>query len=175
MKNVEVLPAKIENLSEVKKLLHETAEWLNRKGSTQWAGLLKGEDVHNIEEAINRKEVYLVYRSGQLVGTFALWDKQTHWDQDFWGEDLTVDFYYLHRLALSANEHGRGSGSLLLEKAKEIADLNQKSGLRLDCVASNDYLNRFYKKNGFKLVGTVDQYNNGEDLQDYHLYFWKNN
>jgi ribosomal protein S18 acetylase RimI-like enzyme len=174
MMNINVVPAQLKDLSLVKRLLFETAEWLNKKGSTQWAGLLKGEDVHNIEGAIERQEVFLVNRSENIVGTFALWSKQTAWDKDFWGIDETSDVYYLHRLALSADEHGRNSGSLLLDKAIEVAVRDEKSGLRLDCVASNDYLNSFYKRNGFIFVGSVEQYDNGEDLQDYHLYFWEN-
>lgn len=173
MTDIKVVPAQPKDLSLVKRLLFETAEWLNKKGSTQWAGLLSGEDVHNIEGAIDRQEVFLVYRSESIVGTFALWSKQTHWDKDFWGADETSDFFYLHRLALSANEHGMNSGNILLDKAKEIAASKKKVGLRLDCVASNHYLNSFYQKNGFKFVGSVEQYDNGVDLQDYHLYFWE--
>ncbi|SFC21137.1 Acetyltransferase (GNAT) domain-containing protein [Alkalibacterium subtropicum] len=174
MTEIKGVPAQPKDLNLVKQLLFETAEWLNKKGSTQWAGLLKGEDVHNIEGAIERQEVFLVYRSEKVVGTFALWSKQTTWDKDFWGKDETRDYYYLHRLALSADEHGRKSGSTLLDKAKEIAISENKSGLRLDCVASNYYLNSFYSKNGFVYVGVVEQYDNGVDQQDYHLYFWEN-
>ncbi|OJF91011.1 N-acetyltransferase [Alkalibacterium sp. 20] len=174
MGDAKVVQAQLEDLNKVKTLLFETAKWLNDKGSTQWAGLLKGEDVHNIQEAIKRKEVYLVYHSDFLVGTFALWSKQTAWDEDFWGRDSTNDVLYLHRLALSEGEHGKNTGNLLLDKAKEVARLEKKSGLRLDCVASNRYLNAFYKNNEFNQVGSVEQYDNGEDLQDYHLYFWEN-
>lgn len=175
MNDVKVVEAQLKDLNHIKKVLFETAEWLNKKGSTQWAGLLKGEDVHNIEAAINRKEVFLVYNADDILGTFALWSKQTAWDKDFWGIDDTQDYFYLHRLALSAGEHGRNSGKLLLDKAKDIAKQNNKSGLRLDCIASNKYLNLFYQNNGFEFVGTVNEYDNGEDIQNYHLYFWKNN
>ena len=174
MANIEVVPAQTKDLKLVKRLLFETAEWLNKKGSTQWAGLLKGEDVHNIEAAIDRQEVFLVYRSQNVVGTFALWSKQTDWDKDFWGEDESSDIFYLHRLALSADEHGKNSGNILLDKAKDITKAENKSGLRLDCVASNEYLNAFYRRNGFEFVGSVEEYDNGVNLQDYHLYSWEN-
>ena len=170
-----VIEAQLEDVDLVKSLLYDTAKWLSEKGSTQWAGLLKGEDVHNIEGAIKRKEVFLVYKSDKLIGTFALWSRQTEWDRDFWGVDEAEDILYLHRLALTKDEHGNNSGSLLLDKAKEVAVSKNKKGLRLDCIASNKFLNQYYKNNGFELVGAVDQYDNGVDLKDYHLYYWNNN
>src|SRR5690554_178595 len=147
-----VIEAELKDLDRVKRLLYDTALWLSEKGSTQWSGLLKGEDVHNIEGAIERKEVFLVYKSDKLIGTFALWSKQTEWDKDFWGVDESTDDFYLHRLALSSDEHGNNAGNLLLSKAKEVAAEKNKNGLRLDCIASNKYLNQFYKNNGFELV-----------------------
>ncbi|GEK92230.1 GNAT family N-acetyltransferase [Alkalibacterium kapii] len=174
MDKAQVKTAQLNDLSLVRKLLTDTAKWLREKGSTQWAGLLKGEDVHNIEEAIKRKEVFLVYRSQKIIGTFALWSTQTKWDQELWGENESNDFLYLHRLALGNNEHGRNAGSILLDKAKEITISKDKKGLRLDCLADNTYLNTFYKKNDFSFQKGVKGYFNGIDHKDYHLYYWEN-
>lgn len=158
----------------IKSLLHETAVWLNKKGSTQWSGLLRGEDVHNIKEAIQRKEVFIVDNGEEIIGTFALWNKQTNWDKDLWGEEASTDYLYLHRVALSPDAHGNNNGKLLLDAAKEVARKQNRTEIRLDCIASNDYLNKFYSRNGFIYLNTIKEYDNGEGLQDYNIYSWKN-
>lgn len=170
MDDIVIKNASLEDVSTIKGILYDTAVWLNKKGSSQWAGLLKGEDVHNIQKAIEKKEVFVVYKDKELIGTFALWDKQTNWDIDLWGEDSNHNYYYLHRIAVDRNSKEKNKGSNLIEGAKSTAVENNKRGIRLDCIASNDYLNKFYKLNGFRFVKTITDYDNGEGLQDYNLY-----
>lgn len=165
--------ATLKDSRKIKDILFKTATWLNEKGSKQWSGLLKGEDVHNIEEAINREEVYLVYVEDKLIGTFALWDKQTGWDKDLWNENESRDYLYLHRIALSEDSHGKNLGKELLNSAKQIARDANKKGIRLDCIASNRHLNNYYQSNGFTYFKTIKNYDNGEGLQDYNLFYWK--
>ncbi|MCP4090922.1 MAG: GNAT family N-acetyltransferase, partial [Gammaproteobacteria bacterium] len=165
--------ATAEDLSTIKGILYETAVWLSKKGSTQWAGLLKGEDVHNVQQAIEKKEVFLAYSHNEVIGTFALWDKQTKWDIDLWGLENHEDFYYLHRIAVDRTKKEGKKGYNLIEGAKEIARHNQKKGIRLDCIATNNQLNSFYNAHGFTFVKTIKDYDNGEGLQDYNLYQWE--
>jgi GNAT superfamily N-acetyltransferase len=172
MNQIIVKEAEVSDIPKIKKILHSTALWLNKKGSEQWAGLLRGEDVHNIQEAVERKEVYLVTKEDAILGTFALWDNQTPWDIDLWGEEESRKYLYLHRIALESNQHGKNRGKLLLEGAQSIARKSEIRGIRLDCIASNPNLNEFYQANGFDYVKTIHAYNNGEGLQDYNLYVW---
>ncbi|GAA0481405.1 GNAT family N-acetyltransferase [Alkalibacterium sp. s-m-22] len=173
MNQIIVKEAEVSDIAKIKKILHSTAVWLNHKGSEQWAGLLKGEDVHNIQAAVERKEVYLAYKDKSILGTFALWDKQTPWDIDLWGEEKSRKYLYLHRIALDSDQHGKNRGKFLLEAAQLIAKESGKQGIRLDCIAGNPNLNSFYQANEFEYVKTVHDYDNGEGLQDYNLYEWK--
>ncbi|MCC5894799.1 MAG: GNAT family N-acetyltransferase [Alkalibacterium sp.] len=173
MDEILIKEAKGEDVSTIKGILYDTAVWLKKKGSTQWAGLLKGEDVHNIQKAIEKKEVFLVYSNNEVIGTFALWDVQTEWDKDLWGTADHNNYYYLHRIAVDRSRPEKSKGRRLIEGAKEIAALNHKKGIRLDCIASNDRLNAFYSNHNFRYVNTVKDYDNGEGLQDYNLYEWK--
>lgn len=170
LSDLEIKTATSEDAEEIKSLLYDTAVWISKKGSSQWAGLLKGEDVHGVSSAIDRGEVFLVYLKKTLIGTLALWDKQTAWDRDLWGENTSNDYYYLHRIAVERNQHGKNNGKYLLEAAKKMSDNHQKTGIRLDCIADKPYLNKFYRSNGFTFVNTVKDYDNGEGLQDYNLY-----
>ena len=133
-------------------ILTETAEWLAAKGSSQWSDLLSGKDVHNTQRAIERNEVYLVKQDQQVMGMFVLWDEQSAWDKTLWGIDESHHTYYLHRITLTKNAHGKNLGKSLMEAALEISRIDQKEKVRLDCMADNLYLNTFYKKSGFKLL-----------------------
>lgn len=168
--DIEIKTATSEDAEEIKALLYETAVWISKKGSSQWAGLLKGEDVHGVSSAIDRGEVYLVYLKEEFIGTLALWDKQTAWDRDLWEEDTSSDYYYLHRIAVEKSQHGKGMGKYLLKAAKILGKDNNKLGIRLDCIADKPYLNKFYSSNGFTFVKTIKDYDNGEGLQNYNLY-----
>ncbi|MCC5889249.1 MAG: GNAT family N-acetyltransferase [Alkalibacterium sp.] len=170
MNEIKIITAETDDLDLINSLLYDTALWIKEKGSTQWAGLLKGEDVHGVSSAIERNEVHLVYLNSELVGTLALWDKQTDWDSDLWGENDSREFYYLHRIAVEKNQHGKDRGKLLIDAAKRLCKSNGKKGIRLDCIASKPYLNNFYEANGFHFVKTIYNYDNGEGLQDYNLY-----
>lgn len=173
MNKIEVKPAAAEQLKEVKAILYDTALWLSGKGSEQWKGLLKGEDVHNVSRAIDLQQVYLAVQNGRPAGTFTLFERQSEWDSDLWGEEKEKDVLYLHRIAVAKVCHGKGIGSQLIDAAKNIARQSEKSGIRLDCIRGNSKLNTFYQDNGFTFVSTVKDYDNGEGLQDYNLYEWK--
>ncbi|EXJ24489.1 acetyltransferase, GNAT family [Alkalibacterium sp. AK22] len=173
MNSIEVNVAATSQLEVVEQILYDTAVWLNSKGSEQWKGLLKGEDVHNVRQAIERKQVFLAFTGKKPVGTFTLFDTQSEWDADLWSELKVENCVYLHRIAVEKSCHGKNVGAQLIEAAKRIASQKEKKAIRLDCIGNNSKLNAFYQANGFTYVSTVKDYNNGEGLQDYNLYEWK--
>ena len=89
------------DMTEVMRLLVNTAEWLLSKGSTQWNGLLKGEDSCNTPEAISRGEVYIFKQDLRTAGMVMLLKEPNAWDRELWGERaLDGSAIYLHRLAV---------------------------------------------------------------------------
>lgn len=146
--------AQKEDYEKVMEILSDTANWLNHKGSTQWSDLLAGEDVHNIKSAIENKEVYLVRQQAVLIGMFALWKRQSEWDQLLWGGKPINNVSYLHRLTLTKSAHGQKLGVQLINSALDTAKQNKINRVRLDCLADNQYLNKLYKNSGFQLKAT---------------------
>jgi ribosomal protein S18 acetylase RimI-like enzyme len=61
--------------------------------------------------------------------------------------------------------HGKGVGASLLKKAVEIAIKKNKDVIWLGVWQKNDKAFRFYKKNGFVIVGS-QQFALGTDVQD---------
>lgn len=162
--------AKTEHLEMIESLLKETALWLKAKGSLQWNGILEGKDNHDTARAIDRGEVFYGTLDNELVGMFILWERQSEWDAALWGTDQGNDFYYLHRLNIKRDKAGIGIPKMMINAAKDYAEKKQKRALRLDCIAENEFLNRMYRNEGFKLIDCKEDFNAGEQINDFNLY-----
>ncbi|WP_256758047.1 GNAT family N-acetyltransferase [Cohnella sp. WQ 127256] len=147
--------AEPEDTQEIMRLLVNTAEWLLRKGSSQWSHLLRGEDSHNTPEAINRGEVYLFNQEEQTVGMVILLQKPNSWDHDLWGERANDDqAIYVHRLAINRKFAGKGYGKHMMKWIEDTgASQLDKGVIRLDCLAHNEVLNEFYSGLGYEHIG----------------------
>lgn len=162
--------AKTEHLEMIEVLLKETALWLKSKGSLQWNGILEGKDNHDTASAIDRGEVFYGTLDNELVGMFILWEHQSEWDAALWGTDQGNDFYYLHRLNIKREKAGMGIPQMMINAAKDYAEKKQKRALRLDCIAENEFLNRMYRNENFELVDCKEDFNAGEQINDFNLY-----
>jgi GNAT superfamily N-acetyltransferase len=133
-------------------ILEEATRWLHSRGlPTGWpipypAGVLF--------EHVARSELYLVDRGDDgVVATVTLqWE-----DVRFWGE-RPPDACYFHHFAVRRSAAGHGVGGEVVRWAERTARSRGRSFLRLDCVADDPKLIRYYETRGFerrgeKLVG----------------------
>ncbi|MFC6552227.1 GNAT family N-acetyltransferase [Cohnella cellulosilytica] len=137
------------------RLLVNTAEWLLRKGSTQWSALLRGEDTYNTPEAVNRGEVYIFRNDRDIAGMVILMEEPNAWDRHLWaGKAEDGSAVYLHRLAVNRKYAGRDVGKQIMLWAENAApEQLGKRLIRLDCMASIPALNEFYRKLNYDYVG----------------------
>ncbi|MFE8699991.1 GNAT family N-acetyltransferase [Cytobacillus sp. FJAT-54145] len=148
----------IHDCDQVIKMLKEIALWMKKNGINQWKFLLEGGDDEEIKEAISKQETFIVTKNNQLIATFTLLNTQSEWDQHIWGEDISNNVLYLHRLAIIPTYMKKRIGKELLDWiVTNVRD--DKKYLRLDCVASNSKLNQFYQNYGFDLIGCKDDHN----------------
>jgi L-amino acid N-acyltransferase YncA len=98
---------------------------------------------------VPRHEVYVAEEDGQVVGFAALSSDMLMW-------------IYVHPSA-----QGRGAGSALLAKAKEL----RPDGFRLWTFQRNEGARRFYERHGCRLVQLTDGAGNEEREPD-ALYAW---
>lgn len=162
--------ASIEETQLAMSLLKESAEWLKESGSSQWSDVLQGEDRHGLADAVAKGEVYFFYNKNQLIGMTAAWVKPTDWDKLLW-ENIGFDQIacYLHRVIIRPSYRGKDYGQELLSALK-VKFRNEVSELRLDCLASNRKLIRFYTGNEFINVGSSkDSNGNKFELFSYML------
>lgn len=91
---------------------------------------------------------------GAPVGTMTLRETPP---AGFWDlVDDPADGLYLSRLAVDRRFAGRGLGAWLLDAAGGEAAALGKAWLRLDAWKTNTRLHAYYRRQGFRLVGTVE-------------------
>jgi len=135
-------------------MLKQVALWLKEHDINQWRFLLEGGDDAEIEQAISNQETYMILKDDHLVATFTLLSKPSEWDQHIWGDDVSANSLYLHRLAVIPTYMKIGLGSMILAWIQN--NVRDKDFIKLDCVADNRKLNTFYKNNNFEFVGVTD-------------------
>ena len=141
--------ARGEDADAVYQLLHDAAVWLSARGIEQWKpGALPRRVV---EDGIARGEVFVVRAADTLVATLQLEES----DPGTWGSDAG-DALYVHRLCVGRTRAGDGLGLRLLDWAGGATRARGRRLLRLDCVATNDALRRYYARAGFAERGEVD-------------------
>lgn len=158
--NFTVRTATTKDTEAVIQLLRGAASWLDEKGISQWSYLQNGGEDHEIKEGIAAGTTYVVENSDDnLVATFNFSSDQNEWDVGMWGErdDLA---YYIHRLAVHKDHHHNQIGRKILAWIDRNIQL-QNGHVRLDCVASNQVLNDFYRSLGYRFVGHIGE---GQDI-----------
>lgn len=147
--------AKPEDTKEVSAILVETAQWLLNRGSSQWSGLLTGEDSHNTADAVLNGDVFICKSNTDIAGMVILLRQPSAWDVKLWEEEAFNQdgSLYLHRLAISRKYANLGLGASILEWCESGIRFVGKSRIRLDCIADNSTLNQFYSQHGYTYRG----------------------
>jgi ribosomal protein S18 acetylase RimI-like enzyme len=144
-----VVQASPEDVEEVCDLLAEAAAWMRGRGIEQWPRRFPRTQ---IAESVARGETYLARLGDATAGTLALeWE-----DPLFWG-DRPRDAGYVHRVAVRRAFAGRGLGARLVDWAAERVVARGRRYLRLDCMAQNARLRRYYEELGFEHRGDVER------------------
>lgn len=146
----EMIRGEREHAADVLKLLREAAGWMESKGINQWT---PGQfSIRDVEDYFSSREVYLAMEGAALAGMFTLQFS----DVQYWGDRNDESYAYLHRLAVAKSYRGLGLGGQMIRYALRIAEERGCTGLRLDTVAHNIKLNRYYQSMGFRYMGTRD-------------------
>jgi ribosomal protein S18 acetylase RimI-like enzyme len=144
-----VVRATADDVDEGLDVLAEAAAWLRERGIEQWPRRFpRGQ----IQESVARGETYVARYGDVTAGTLALqWD-----DAFFWGE-RPPDAGYVHRVAVRRAFAGAGLGARLIEWADREAAACGRRYLRLDCMAENQRLRKYYERLGFEHRSDVER------------------
>lgn len=161
---LDIRRAVLADAEEIRGLLVDAAQWIQRtKGLIQW----RAERFTRayVVDMINRYEVFVAHMDSVPVGCFSV-----QWgDEEIWGDQSHENAGYVHRLTVSRNCQGMGIGTRLLNWAEDYIKDQGKSWLRLDCMADNLALNRYYAREGFAFCGRYDGQGYSAHLYERHV------
>jgi len=140
--------ARQDDMSLVMEILAEAAAWLKEKGIDQWPSPPNEHWQRRMAEAIQREEVYTV---GIVNNRFGI--VRFTWSDPYWPDDNLAG--YMHSMAVRPALQGQNVGGLILFWAMMKAKRAGKEYLRLDCLAGNGRLRRYYENQGFSHRGEV--------------------
>ncbi|HEX9374774.1 MAG TPA: GNAT family N-acetyltransferase [Actinomycetota bacterium] len=151
---VEVRPATAHELDTAADILEDALRWAARRGFESWpAGTFHDPDGWGrrvLRQALEVDALFLVERSGEAVATLSLLPS----DERFWPE-AEPDGLYLHRFAVRRSASGTGIGAAAMAWCEEEVRRRGRRFLRLDCVADNPGIRRYYEEAGFEHRGDV--------------------
>lgn len=132
--------------------LEQTALWMEAQGIEQWTVDSCKPQTGMLEQAWSRGEL-VITRDGDLPIAGALLTPSPSKEH----ERLWIDVspansgttVYLHKMVLAPDFRGAGRGRAVLGALEDAARAMNRSCVRLDCVADNQFLSRFYQDAGY--------------------------
>ncbi len=149
---LEVVRAAIADYDAVMAILREAADWLSARGIQQWYHWHMDVGEQILRERLEQHEVYLFQRGDVPLGTLTI-----QWtDPDVWSE-RGIDGLagYVHGMAVARSAGGMRVGERMLEWAVGTIAARGRRFARLDAMASNAPLCRYYEQRGFQPRGTA--------------------
>lgn len=137
--------ASINDINKILDLYSERMKWFKENDIRQWSKYLEHHPKLEFEETINSKNYYIIKQNNEIVAGFELSTDSKYWN------DNSTSAYYIYKVVTKVGY--KNIGKILFEKCKEMAKLNNKEYLRLDCLKSNEKLNNIYENHNFRLVG----------------------
>jgi protein-tyrosine phosphatase len=147
--NLTIRKAGVKDLTKILDILTDAARWRAKAGEFNPWPVPFPES--RVSPWLSEGRVYLAELPDEgAVGTFTLlWE-----DPTFWGPQPPTAGY-LHRVAVLRRCAGRGVGAQMLAWAADQVTAAGRRLLRLDTLASNPKLCRYYELQGFRRVGDV--------------------
>lgn len=132
-------------------ILGEAAARLQARGIRQWTYPPPPGLARLLEKEIAAGHLYLarLATDQRPIGVFRL-----RWEDAYWA-NAAGTAGYLHSFALCTDACGYGIGEQILGWIGDYLRDHQREYLRLDCIASNARLRRYYEEQGFRYRGQV--------------------
>ncbi|MFD0618344.1 GNAT family N-acetyltransferase [Paenibacillus sp. GCM10027629] len=152
-----VRKAYVSDFSTLIDLFTESSKWLRNLGLNQWSHFLDDHGRDDVLDSISNGTAYVFLKNNLLVGTVTIQLDPDDWDKHVWADLDVRDSIFIHRLAISHKEKGRGLGREILNWIEHGFDIPQsKRYLKLDCVNDNLKLNEYYIQSGFQFLGRTE-------------------
>jgi GNAT superfamily N-acetyltransferase len=139
-------------VADVYVLLQEASAWLHAQGSTQWNPVYP---IERFAQEVEDGHVWYWKAGATPLATVTLLPQRPdYYPAGVWDDGMPA--WYVCRFTVKRTLAGRGVGENLLRQLEIDAAGSGLQALRLDVVAANPFLERYYLARGFKDCGTVE-------------------
>jgi GNAT superfamily N-acetyltransferase len=136
------------DIAAIAKLLRDRAAWMQSRDLGPWTPAWFDDESVAVE--LHEHRYVVLELDSRIVGCYRLqWRDATYWPND------ATAAGYLHRLCVASDYAGRGLGRVMLDDFEQRVRQRRVGRARLDCVADNLRLVRYYLASGYAHVDTV--------------------
>jgi GNAT superfamily N-acetyltransferase len=153
MQPYSIRPASTSDAPSLMALRAEAEKWLPSVGTDQWSDTQVGaRAIEKWRQSIIEGRTWsIVNKAGEIAATVTRGPA----DLDFWHEEDQLETaFYLYKLIVARSASGKGLGALVLNWACQVAALEGRRWVRIDCWRTNSGLQRYYEGLGFQHVRT---------------------
>jgi GNAT superfamily N-acetyltransferase len=156
MKDIlQIRPAVADDVRSIIGMIDEAAEWLETKGTDQWAIPWPDEEARDdrVRQGAQAGKTWMVEDNGVLAGTITARDQG---NPILWTpKELLEPSVYISRLIVTRKRAGSGIGAALIDWAglHGIRAWDAR-WIRVDVWTSNSGLHNYYRNQGFEYVRT---------------------
>lgn len=166
MANVEVREIGKDDWRDAWEVISKCSEWLSEQGMDHWKDYYTEEKV---QEKFGHSKIFVLYVDDKPVGTgsYSTEAPEYYSEQDInCFENPKAVAAYFSALCVDPEFQGKGYGKLLVKSREDaLAKDPDIEAYRFDARASYRELIKFHLKNGFKIVGVMD-----DEGEDYFLF-----
>lgn len=144
-------PANGDEVGAFIELLEDAAAWMGARGIDQWRpGSMRAQRGAFVA-AQTRGEIWVREQAGRISGGAVLRSEP----DPIWADLPVADAMYVSKLVVARDAAGGHLGASILSDLELIARDRGAKWMRLDCVASNESLARYYQRRGYYPRGSV--------------------
>lgn len=146
MQNINLRKANCNEIDKILTVFLKRMQWFRENEIKQWSRYLEHHSKSEFEEVISKGNYFILENNNKIIVGFEL-----STDSKYWNDNKTKA-YYIYKLITSVGN--KKLGNVIFEICKDIAKVNNKDFLRLDCLSTNQKLNEIYERHNFKLITT---------------------
>ena len=150
---MKIRKAEIIDLDNIMSMYQSCINGMIKNGIDQWDSTYPNSQV--IVNDINNNTYYIIEQEN-IIGGITIDKNQDPTYLDIKWEDQENKFLSVHRLAVKENYWGQGIGKKLMLFAEKLVVINKLRSIRLDTYSGNPYAMLFYKKLGYKKLGSIN-------------------
>ena len=150
---MKIRKANIKDLDNIMLLYQSCINGMIKNGIDQWDSTYP-----NVQVILNdiKDDTYYIIEKENIIGGLTIDKNQDPTYLDIKWEDQENKFLSVHRLAVKEKYWGKGIGKKLMLFAESLVIINKLRSIRLDTYSGNPYAMLFYKKLGYKELGSIN-------------------